>query len=310
MADEIEVEAEVIDSPQVLSGADKWLADVSSRVAARVDNYNPHEITSAEDYKQSKRDRTALRKDIAEIDAERKSQTRAVKDAVRRFELGCKDVLTPLTDMEAQYKSSIDAYEQGMIDTRRIRLAQEYAEMAPDLVPLVPFETLCGHYAEEGKWFNISTGERKASELMQKAVDKIAADEQTISATTQSPEEEQEVKTEYFQTLDLSSALRNCIARREQRQRVAELERRRREREEYERSVESAPVSEPDTSSDEFDVEPEQVPEVEEREPQESSERLFVYEVTVPESKSREFRDAMVRLGWAHGRKVGVRYAE
>lgn len=304
MADAIEVEAEVIDSPELLSGADKWLSDVSARVEKRRGEYAPHEITSAEDYKQSKRDRTALRKDINEIDAERKAQTRAVKDAVRSFEVRCKGVLTPLTDMEAEYKSHIEDFERGMVDARRMRLAREYAEMAPDLVPLVPFDRLCEKFAADGKWFNISTGERKASELMEDAVVKVAADEQTIAATAQTAEEEREVKAEYFTTLDLSSAIRNCIARREQRKRVAELEEERASRQSY---AEDSPVASQDQPCDVVEDEPEQVPEETVTEPQTASERLIVFEVTVPASKAFEFRDAMMKLGWAHGRKVGER---
>lgn len=293
MADTIEVDAQVIDSPQLLSGADMWLADVSQRVAAKAAEYTPFDITTKDEYRDAKRIRTALRKDISEIDSERKSQTRAIKDAVRKFELGCHDVLQPLTDAEDEYRRRISEYEAQMVDERRMRLAEEYAEMAPDLVPLVPFDRLCEHFAKDGKWLNLSTPEAKASESLAEAVQRIANDESVIASTAADAEEEREVRAEYFTTLDVSAALRSCIARREQRKRVAELD--------YERKARETccePRCEP------VEPEPERAPKERPSEPQTASERLIVFEVTVPESKARAFRDAMLAIGGIHGRVI------
>lgn len=289
------VKAEVIDSPSTMSGAEKWLANVSDKVSERAKEYMPRKIESGEDYKQCKRERTALRKDIAEIDSERKAMTRDIKDAVRKFELGCKDVLTPLTDMESEYKKNIDDYEKYLIGQRKIALAKEYAEIAPDLVPLVPFDRLCDKFAADGKWFAFSTGDVKASQLMCKAVETIAADEGTISYATEGPEEEAEVKAEYFTTLDMSTALKNCLARREQRKRVEELERQR---------AEYAAQEQQDSEITEAEPEPVELPEEHEPEPQIASERVIVFEVTVPESKVQAFRSAMIEIGGIHGRVV------
>lgn len=293
MTDTIEVDAHVIDSPQLLSGADMWLADVSQRVAAKATEYTPFDITNRDEYRDAKRIRTALRKDISEIDSERKSQTRAIKDAVRKFELGCHDVLQPLTDAEDEYRRRISEYEAQMVDERRMRLAEEYAEIAPDLVPLVPFDRLCEHFAEDGKWLNLSTSEAKASESLAKAVQSIANDESVIASTAADADEEREVRAEYFTTLDVSAALRSCIARREQRKRVAELDAERKARETC-----CEPRCEP------VEQEPVRAPEEPVSEPENASERLIVFEVTVPESKVDEFRDAMIALGGIHGRVI------
>ena len=50
-----EVTPEVIDVPEVISGADRWLAEQRAKVAEIAEEYVPHEITSGDDYRESKR---------------------------------------------------------------------------------------------------------------------------------------------------------------------------------------------------------------------------------------------------------------
>ena len=57
----IEVEPEPIEAPAVLGEAERWLAEQRERVEARRGDFQAHEIARADDYRDSKRQRTALR---------------------------------------------------------------------------------------------------------------------------------------------------------------------------------------------------------------------------------------------------------
>lgn len=285
-----EVEATIIDSPEVLSGAEMWLAEVRGKVADRLGNYFPHEIVSVEDYKQSKRDRTALRKDISEIDAAKKAQTRAIKDAVRAFETSLKDVLDPLTTAEAEYREHIEDFERRLVADRRARMAECFADYAGALADSLSFDTLSDAYSAEGKWYNLSTLERKAIEDMQRRVSEVADNLTTLANVADDAAEETDLKAEYLSTLDMSGALRAVQARKEQRERVKAMQD---AVQSYEEPVRAALEPEPQPTHTE-----------EVSEPEKPSERVLTFEVTVPESKVQEFRAAMMAIGGVHGHLV------
>lgn len=237
MADETaeavaEVEATTIDPPMTLGTADQWLAEARLRVAMASGEYGARPVTKPGEYQQEKRERAALRKEIAAIEDERKSMTRAVKEAIRAFEAGARDVLAPLTALDAEYKAAIDEWDARCDALRREALEAEYASFAPDLVPLVPFERLSERFSREGKWYLRSTDDGRALMSLRSCVATVAKGEQTIASLDWLTEGERaDLKAEYFSTLDLSQSLRNAQERAERRQRVAELERTRTERE-------------------------------------------------------------------------------
>lgn len=227
-----EVEAVAIDPPAALGAADRWLAEARLRVATASGEYGARPVTKPDEYKQEKRERAALRKEIAAIEDERRSMTRAVKEAISAFEAGARDVLAPLVAIDAEYKASIDEWDARCDALRREALEAEYASFAPDLVPLVPFERLSERFSGEGKWYLRSTNDGRALMSLRSCVATVARGEQTIASLDWLTDDERaDLKAEYFSTLDLSQSLRNAQQRAEQRQRVAELERTRAERE-------------------------------------------------------------------------------
>lgn len=226
----IETEAEVIGEIRPLSKADEWLAAAREKVAATAAEYHEWQIQSNDDYRQMKRDRTEVRRRAQEIDSERKAMLSDMERALRDFKAGVKDVLSPLTALDAAYKAELDAWDERVVEQRRLAMSQEYAEGAPDLVPLVPFERLCERYATEGKWFLRSTGDAKAAEDMWQRVQGIAECERALDATGLAADILADAKARYFSTLDLADAMTWARGQQEQRERVAELERQREER--------------------------------------------------------------------------------
>ena len=229
-----EVTAEPIEQDiEPMSGLDLLVADITEQAQRLAAEYMPREIANEDEYKQSKRERAGARKDIAALRQRYTDSMRAIKDAVSAADAKTKAALAPLDAVDAGYKREVDAYEERWKMERRSLLAQEYADFAPDLLDLVPFDRLLArHGQEKGKqWDARSLSDPQAIAAMQEAVGRIAADERTIDDGPWSDEDKAYLKADYFQTLDLSGALRRTQEAKDQRERVARLEEERRQRE-------------------------------------------------------------------------------
>lgn len=237
--DVIEVQAEVIEPPTVLTDGDKWLAEARGKAATIAAQYQPHDITNEADYKDAKSARAMLRKEIAAIDSDRKSMTSTLENAISRFKAHAAEAIGELTTLEAAYKSNITDYEDRWESTRRATLQEEYETYAPDIAlpldgqqtALVPFELLLKRFGTEGKWLNRSTNERAAVEHLRKCIDLVANDIKKINATEMNDRERVEVKSDYFSTLEFANTMSAMIQRRIQRDKTEQLEREQQERE-------------------------------------------------------------------------------
>ena len=237
-----EVQAEKVQPPAVLTEADKWLSATTAKADEIATQYKPHEITTAQEYKDAKQARAFLRKEIAAIEAERKDQTREIENTLARFKSGAKAAIARLLELDETYKANLDAWDERCIAERKCAIAEAYADFAPDLAeplegqdaPLVPFSRLEGKYASDGKWYNRSTSEKSAIADMQKRVEKIAADDHTIDQLDMTDAERTELKAEYFATLDFAQSMSAATQRREARKRAEALEQERLARQAWE----------------------------------------------------------------------------
>ncbi|MBR3160161.1 MAG: DUF1351 domain-containing protein [Atopobiaceae bacterium] len=237
-----EVDARVVDSDvRVLGEADKWLAETMAVVAEKAAQYEVYPITTNDQYRQAKRDRAAVRKDKAELDAQRKGMTRTIEDAIRQFKAGVKDVLDPLTAIDEGIKEQLDLYEDMETQRKRAELQQAFEDAAPDIAlpinddrPLVSFDTLVRVFGQGTlgkKWMLFGTPEKVAEEQLLKALHLIAEAEKTIDDTVQE-DDRAAVKAAYFANLDLQEALTEARNIKAQRERLAALEAERVAREE------------------------------------------------------------------------------
>lgn len=305
----IEASAQVIDSPAPLAGADKWLSERRDEVAGVAAEFGAFEIADAAAWRDAKRQRVALRARIAEIEADRKRMTRAVEGAVKAFKDGAKDVLSPLTDLDAAYKREIDAWEAKVLDERAGSLAALYADEWPDLARQAPFQTLADRYAAAGKWWLMSTTSAKAEASVRDAAKDVAENLATIAATSEGSER-LERQADYMRDLDWPRHLQDMKARE---LRMASLREAQEERErwEAERMAENARVAAQNRACDAQAAAPAPTPAQPASGPEmapqavapEAEEEVLLFEVRVPRSKFRRFRDAMVALG-VHGSLV------
>lgn len=234
MTDTMEVEATPIERAiEPSSGLDQLVAEITGEAERLAAEYRPREIATEEDFKQSKRERAGARKDISALKQRYNDAMRTIKDAVAEADARAKKAIAPLEAIDSGYKQEVDAYEARWKLERMAMLAEEYADFAPDLVPLVPFERLMGRFGcERGRqWDARSMGDAQAVAAMQQAVEVIANDERTITDSPYDDADKAALKADYFRTLDLSGSLRRVQEAKDQRERVAELERQRAERE-------------------------------------------------------------------------------
>ena len=151
MTDErvIDVEPEVIDAPAALSEADRWLAEQRERVEARARDFEAFDITTAEQYRDAKAQRKALRALIAEVDGDKRRMTKRLRDALDRFNREVGGVLAGLREEDAQYKSEIDRWERQVVLDRDARVEARYRDEYPDLAAQVPYRRLRERYGAD-----------------------------------------------------------------------------------------------------------------------------------------------------------------
>ena len=325
----IEASAEVIEAPATLGEADRWLAAASGKVEAARVEWTPFAVETAEQYRDSKRCRAALRQEIAAIDSERKGMTRDVERAVKAFKDRAAGILAPLKEADEAFKENQSAYEARVVGDRLADMRADYEAEWPDLAAVLGFDSLEARYGDEGKWRVMSTSRKAAAESLARACEDVAGNLGTI-ANTGDPADAERRQADYLRDLDFARHLRDMAERqrreealrrqREERERWeaeqaaarerAEAERERAAREQAERMAEDARIAAQDRVCDArgaaqapTPAKPTSGPENAPQAVAPEAEEVLLFEVRVPRSKFRQFRDAMVALG-VHGSLV------
>lgn len=302
MDDVQEVTPEVIDAPEVISGADRWLAEQRAKVAGLAEEYRPHEIKDAADYKQSKRERAEARKAIKAVEDDRRRQVGAIKDAVRDFESQVRDLLAPLSGVDEGYKAELTAWEGLVVANRTDEVRAWYEETQGDVAQLVPFDVLWRRFAADGKWDKYSTNLVAEEQDVAARVEGIERDLDTIRGYGFDQQDEENLRAAYLRTLDLSGAVREAEEARKQRERMAEVERQRAERMAEAQKAAPAPVQNVPLPMDDASVRHDETQAS--AAPAAPTGGTVTYMVTVPREHVRDFVEAMRALGWAHGRRI------
>lgn len=318
MADEkvIEAEAEVIDAPAALTEADRWLAEQREKVEARAADFTAFDVTTAEQYRDAKAHRKALRALIAEVDGDKRRMTKRLRETLDRFNSEVGGILGGLKDEDARYKEEIDRWERRVVFERDARVEVRYREEYPDIAAQVPYGLLRGRYGAEWKADNYGTSEAAVWRGVEAARDNVAGGLSTIGAQTHvngvelTEDDRRDLVAEYLRTLDMASSLRACQMRVERREAL-----RRAEQAAHQAAIdldaEGGPVSEPrETPAEPAPAPAEAAPAPEARpattEPESAPQRpvsceaTYVFEVRVPESVMPRFLVEMKRLG-THG---------
>lgn len=228
MTEVIEVEAIPVDTdiePSTL--IDRAVAAAEKTVAKWGDSYSPRIPETLDEYRQVKRERAALRRDIASITDTRKSIFSELKAAIREGESRFAGFIDSGKALDAEYKRGIDDYERGVVSRNMADLNAYYSELAPFLVDLVPLASISNKWGKFDKWASATANIERMREQLEEHVAEIADNEVVIDKLGLSPEETRRLKEIYFQSLDLAAAQRQLQDEREQRERLKALEEKR-----------------------------------------------------------------------------------
>lgn len=225
MSEVVEVEAVPIDVGIATSTLiDKAVAAAATVVQRWGEDYSPRVPETLEDYRQVKRERAALRRDIASITDTRKTLFAEVKSAIREGELRFSGFVDEGKALDAEYKRGIDEYERGIVSRNMDELLDYYKELAPDLVPLVALDKIADKWGKADKWASATANQERMRAQLVAHVNEIASNETAIDGLGLPADDARRLKEIYFDSLDLAAAERQLQAEREQRERVRALE--------------------------------------------------------------------------------------
>lgn len=311
MAEVQEVEAKILETDLAdPTKYDRWIAGIREEVQGQLSNFGPHEITSVDDYKQSGNERKAARAILNKWDGQRKEATARYRKLLSDIKDDVDAALQPLKDADAGYKAARDEWERLTVDSRMQEVAAWYAETQGDVARLVPFETVWARYAHAEKWdkygANLVAIEGEVAEIAEHV---IARDLETISGMGYEPRDADALRAEYLRTLDLEGSCRRVQALREQRDRMAEVERQRAERmaAEAPSPATDAPMGRQDAASTPEAPAPGQAPTAADATPHADAGGVetVTFAVEMPVALARGFVRRMREMGAVHCRVMG-----
>lgn len=186
-------------------------AKIDDLLAGTITNID---VDDAEQMRRVRKDRTYINGAINSLEDRRKAIKRAYSKPLTDFEDDLKLRINRLKEASATYTEALNEADKIARAKRAAVLEEAYYDMAPALVPVVPWERIY-----ERSWTNKTHGEVRAKEDLAAKVAKIAADWETLKGLGLENQEEAEI--EFFQTLDLSSAITHA---KEALERKARLE--------------------------------------------------------------------------------------
>ena len=170
-----------------------------------------------------------------QLEDARKAIKRAYNAPLKAFEDSCKELLAMIDAPKALIDGAIKKREEDDRQARFDHLAEHYAEFAPALVPVVPFERIA-----ESNWGNATHGEKKAERELEDKVSRIAKDWEALRLSGMAFP--QEAEAEFFRTLSLQAAIDYDARRREEQAAIDAM----REEVYGEPEFEPGPVPEPE----------------------------------------------------------------
>lgn len=197
------------------------LESVKSEIEHKV-NVACSMVCTDENYKEIKKIRSALNKELAEFESQRKAVKSEVMTPYEHFESVYKECIsTPYKKADSALKSKIEAIEQGLKQEKHDKSKAYFNEYAQTLgIDFVKYEQV-------GLSFTMTVTLKKLRETIKAFLDKVMDDIKLIAVQ----EHKDEILYEYKQTLNVSAAITSVT----ERYKAIEAERARAEAEKTER---------------------------------------------------------------------------
>lgn len=221
----VEVEARPVDGELAVLGAfDRRVADWERRASEEAARHEAPTIEDREGYEAADKARKAVRRAKRGIEQERTEFLRPVKAKVSEMEARVREAVSPLRALDEAYGAAMGAWEEHERGRREAMLAAAYAEFAPMLADMCPYERLRDKFDPDGTWLSDKIDDVKARELMEYAVAQVSEGYEDVCMQQCTPEEMADLKTEFFACLDFGEAVRRATERRKQAESVAAFE--------------------------------------------------------------------------------------
>lgn len=197
------------------------LESVKSEIEHKV-NVACSMVFTDENYKEIKKIRSALNKELAEFESQRKAVKSEVMTPYEHFESVYKECIsTPYKKADSALKSKIEAIEQGLKQEKHDKSKAYFNEYAQTLgIDFVKYEQV-------GLSITMTVTLKKLRETIKAFLDKVMDDIKLIAVQ----EHKDEILYEYKQTLNVSAAITSVT----ERYKAIEAERARAEAEKTER---------------------------------------------------------------------------
>lgn len=262
------------------------LESVKSEIEHKV-NVACSMVCTDENYKEIKKIRSALNKELAEFESQRKAVKSEVMTPYEHFESVYKECIsTPYKKADSALKSKIEAIEQGLKQEKHDKSKAYFNEYAQTLgIDFVKYEQV-------GLSITMTVTLKKLRETIKAFLDKVMDDIKLIAVQ----EHKDEILYEYKQTLNVSAAITSVT----ERYKAIEAERARAEAEKTER--EKAELNEQATLNEyepfEANVAVEVAPPEEKTHINQTDEKVFSLTFTVYGTKTqlKDFAIAVKKL--------------
>lgn len=192
---------------------------VGQHIEAKIAELNLDSQLVTEDTKQAlKNTRAELNKEFATFEQQRKLIKEMVNAPYEAFEKAYKDnIKVHYEQADSTLKSKLTEFDNRLRQDKKDRARAYFIEACQaNNIDFLPFEKL---YLK----ININTSDKSLRESIDSTIERVVKDLETANFIPESDEFKAEVLTEYKQTLDISTALRNAQYRKQQRE--AELQR-------------------------------------------------------------------------------------
>lgn len=185
------------------------------------DYRDPKPIESGERLKEMRRWRANVRKVKEPIEERRKASKKRYTDLIKQFDSTIGRITAPIDELDKRYKALIDEYEARCRENVRAELEAHYAELAPNLVPVLPASAVI-----EDAWLKPGLGTEKAKRALEGVVGSLARQYESVMDMEYADEAERAWAVKWWadNRPDDSGEVARAVRRhREDMERVAEL---------------------------------------------------------------------------------------
>lgn len=192
---------------------------VGQQIEAKIAELNlDNQLVTEDTLKSAKNTRTVLRKELDDFETQRKYIKEQVNAPYEAFEKAYKEYIKVHYDKaDSTLKSKIDEVQNRLISDKSARIKEYFTELCQQQgIDFLIFERLPLN-------ITLSASDKSLKEQVAGFVGEVSKSLQLIESLNEPDEFKAEMLTEYKQTLDVTTAIRNAQYRKQQRE--AELQR-------------------------------------------------------------------------------------